>query len=269
MSSRLQGKVAVVTGAASGIGAACARSLAEEGAAVVLSDIDQESGEANAESIRSAGGRAVFVRHDVTSERDWITTVEAAKSEFTGLNILVNNAGGNRPNRLVDMTFEDWKFQFALNIDGAFLGLKYSIPAITESGGGSVINISSEAGLNPWVNSSAYCASKAGLKMLTKVAALESAYDKTGVRVNSIHPGLIETPAWGPLSLMTDGEEGKESDVDKFARLVTPLGFAGKPADIASAVIFLASDESRYITGAELAVDGGSSISPPDSVNHG
>ncbi|WP_020108285.1 SDR family NAD(P)-dependent oxidoreductase [Nocardia sp. 348MFTsu5.1] len=268
MGSRFAGKVAVVTGAASGIGTVVAEQFAAEGASVVLADIDDVKGEEAVNSIRSAGGNAIFLHHDVMIEDSWIATIAAAKSEFGGINVLVNNAGGNRPNRLVDMSFEDWKFQIGLNLDGAFLGMKYATPVITESGGGSVVNVSSEAGMNPWVNSSAYCASKSGLKMLTKVAALENAYDKNNVRVNSVHPGIIETPAWGPLSLMTEGEEGQESDVDKFAKFVTPLKHAGKPIDIANAVLFLAHDDSRYITGSELLVDGGSAIAPPDAANH-
>ncbi|GAA4283802.1 glucose 1-dehydrogenase [Brevibacterium daeguense] len=265
MGSRFDGKVVVVTGAASGIGMGIAGQFAAEGASVVLADIDDINGEEAAKSIRSAGGSAIFARHDVMSEDSWIATIATTKSEFGGINILVNNAGGNRPSRLVDMSFEDWRFQLTLNLDGAFLGMKYVTPVITESGGGSIVNVSSEAGMNPWVDSAAYCAAKAGLKMLTKVAALENAYDKNNVRVNSIHPGIIQTPAWGSLSSLTDDEEG-QTDVDKFANLVAPVKYAGKPIDIANGVLFLAHDDNRYITGAELLIDGGQAIAPPNAM---
>src|SRR5690625_5027315 len=176
------------------------------------------------------------------NEASWIGTIDTAKSEFGGINILVNNAGGNRPNRLVGMSFEDWKFQLALNLDAAFLGMKYTTLVTTESGGGSVVTVSSEAGMNPWVDRSAYCAAKAGLKMLTKVAALENAYDKNNVRVNSIPPGIIETPAWGSLSSLTDDGKDQEPDVEKFAYGVAPLKHVRKPLDIAHRVVLLAHE---------------------------
>jgi NAD(P)-dependent dehydrogenase (short-subunit alcohol dehydrogenase family) len=255
---RVRDKVAVVTGATSGIGEACAFRLAEEGAAVLLTGRRDEKGEAMAADIRAAGGRAVFHHLDVTVESEWIETVARAAAIFGGgLHVLVNNAGIGRPAPLTETTLEHWRLLMGINLEGIFLGMKHAIPLIQESGGGSVINISSTAGNKAFANMSAYCASKAAVKQLTKVAALEFA--SSGIRANSINPGIIRTPAWDALGgLHGDGDE--LPDVDAMAGATVPLGHAGMPRDIADAVLFLASDESRYVTGTELVVDGGQAI---------
>jgi NAD(P)-dependent dehydrogenase (short-subunit alcohol dehydrogenase family) len=256
----LIGKVAIVTGAASGIGRACAERLASKGAAVLVTDLQDQKGEEVAKGIREAGGKASFLHHDVTQEAAWIATVAAAQSQFGALHILVNNAGIGISAPLTEMSLEIWRLQMAVNLDGMFLGMKHSIPLIGRAGGGSIVNISSAAAMKAYPAMSAYCASKAGVKHLTKVAALECAQAKSGVRVNSVHPGIIQTPAWDNLGSMAGGAAGSVPDLDAMAKVAVPLGFKGVPDDIVDSVMFLVSDESRYITGAELVVDGGMSI---------
>ena len=256
----LTGKVAIVTGAASGIGRACAESLASKGATVLLTDLQDQKAEEVARGIRDRGGKASFLHHDVTQESAWIATVAAARSQFGSLHILVNNAGIGRAAPLIEMSLETWRLQMAVNLDGMFLGMKHCIPLISQSGGGSIVNVSSAAAMKAYPTMSAYCASKAGVKHLTKVAALECAQARNGIRVNSIHPGIIDTPAWDSLGAMTGAAPGSAPNLDAMAQASVPLGFKGVPKDIADSVIFLVSDESRYITGAELVVDGGMAI---------
>jgi NAD(P)-dependent dehydrogenase (short-subunit alcohol dehydrogenase family) len=255
---RLDGKVAIVSGAARGIGQACAERLALEGAAVLVTDVLDVQGEAVAEGIRRAGGKSAFQHLDVTDEKQWILAVSAAQSHFGGLNVLVNNAGIGRPAPITAMSYETWRLVLAINLDGPFLGMKHGIQLMRESGGGSIINISSAAGMKPYATMSAYCASKAALRHLTKVAALECGQAHDGIRVNSVHPGIVDTPAWDSLG----GLEGRESrpDLDAMCRASVPLGYKAVPGDIAGVVVFLASEESRYMTGAELLVDGGQAI---------
>jgi NAD(P)-dependent dehydrogenase (short-subunit alcohol dehydrogenase family) len=255
MGSRLSGKVAVVTGAASGIGRACAQHLADEGASVLVADINEPGGQETVTSINAGGGRAVFVALDVTSEDSWIDAIAKARDEFGGLHVLLNNAGIGISAPLTEMTYKDWRLQFAVNLDAHFLGMKHAIPLMTDSGGGSIINISSAAGMKTYATMSAYCASKGGVRHLTKVAAVECAQNKTGIRVNSIHPGIVKTPAWDHLDAMVVG-----GGLDAMAEATVPMGYVGTPDDIASAVIFLASDDSRYVTGTELMVDGGQAL---------
>ena len=249
--SRLSGKVALITGAASGLGAAAARRLAKDGAAVVLTDRDI-AGEDIAASITDAGGLAVFRMHDVTSQPDWAAAVEHAVGEFGRLDILVNNAGvagGNH--ELMDHSFDAWRQILSVNLDGVFLGLRHAGPRIAASGGGSVINISSILGKVGMAGAAAYCASKGGVTLLTKAAALEWA--PLGIRVNSIHPGFIDTPmVTGALAERSDGNEMRTALIAAH-----PLGRFGMPKEIGAAVAFLASDDASFITGAELVVDGG------------
>jgi NAD(P)-dependent dehydrogenase (short-subunit alcohol dehydrogenase family) len=252
--ARLSGKVALVTGAASGIGAAAARRLAQDGAAVLLTDRDI-GGEEVAASIAAAGGQARFRLHDVTSHPDWAAAVEHAVEDFGRLDILVNNAGiagGNH--ELMDHSYEAWRQILGVNLDGVFLGLRHAGPRIAASnpgGGGSVINISSILGKVGMAGAAAYCASKGGVTLLTKAAALEWA--PLGIRVNSVHPGFIETPmVAGALAAREDGNEMKVALIGAH-----PIGRFGVPREIGDAIAFLASDEASFITGAELLVDGG------------
>jgi NAD(P)-dependent dehydrogenase (short-subunit alcohol dehydrogenase family) len=252
--ARLSGKVALVTGAASGLGAATARRLARDGASVLLTDRDL-AGEEIAASIVAAGGTAVFRLHDVTSHPDWAAAVEHAVADFGRLDILVNNAGvaGGR-HELMDHSFEAWRQILSVNLDGVFLGLRHAGPRIAASnptGGGSIINLSSILGKVGMAGAAAYCASKGGVTLLTKAAALEWA--PLGIRVNSVHPGFIDTPmVSGALAEREDGNEMRVALMSAH-----PIGRFGVPREIADAIAFLASDEASFITGAEIVVDGG------------
>ena len=254
---RVAGRIALVTGGASGIGRACAQRLAGEGAAVLVTDVDDTQGQSCAAEIRDAGGTADYLHHDVASESDWRAAVDFVRQKHGGLNILVNNAGIGVGGSLLEMSLEDWRHQQAINLDGVFLGLKHGIALMKDSGGGSVINMSSVAGLKGSANLAAYCATKGGVRLLTKGAALECAQNGWGVRVNSVHPGVIDTPIWTKVNpeYLEEGENAV--DVDAMAELGVPMGIPGRPEDIAAGVLFLASDESSYMTGTELVIDGG------------
>lgn len=250
MSGRLAGKVALVTGAASGLGAATARAMAREGAAVMLSDRDP-AGAALAQAIVDDGGQAAHRLHDVTSEEGWAETVAATQAEFGALHCLVNNAGVASSLDLMTHSLADWRAVLSVNLDGVFLGMRHAGPAIAEAGGGSVINLSSILGKVGMAGTAAYCASKGGVALLTKSAALEWA--PLGIRVNSVHPGFIETP------MVADALHAAENGNEMRDQLIAahPLGRFGVPREIADAVVFLASDESSFMTGSELVVDGG------------
>jgi NAD(P)-dependent dehydrogenase (short-subunit alcohol dehydrogenase family) len=252
MGGRIEGKVALVTGAAMGLGAQTARVLAREGAAVLLTDLADEEADAVVRAIRADGGRAAYLHHDVTQEADWEAAVAAAKEAFGALHILVNNAGiAGGPFPLMTHSLEDWRRVLAVNLDGVFLGMRHAGPLIAASGGGSIINLSSILGKVGLPEAAAYCASKGGVLLLTKSAALEWA--PLGIRVNSLHPGFIDTPmVANSVMLGPDGNEKKAMLVAAHA-----LGRFGVPREIADAVLFLASDESSFMTGAELVVDGG------------
>ncbi|MDF0499050.1 SDR family NAD(P)-dependent oxidoreductase [Bradyrhizobium yuanmingense] len=244
--------MALVTGAASGLGAATARRLAAEGATVMLTDIAVETGNVVAHEIEAAGGRAAFLSHDVTSEQDWPRIVATVIERFGKLDVLVNNAGiGGGRHELLTHEIEAWRRVLSVNLDSVFLGLRFAGPAIAVAGGGSVINISSILGKVGVADAAAYCASKGGVTLLTKAAALEWA--PLGIRVNSVHPGFIDTPmVSGPLDDLENGDEIRNMIISRH-----PLARLGAAREIADAVLFLASDESSYISGAELVVDGG------------
>lgn len=250
MAGRVAGKVALVTGAAMGLGAETARRLAGEGAAVLLTDRDP-AGEAVALGIVAAGGRAAFRLHDVASEADWAGAVAAAVDGFGKLDILVNNAGvASSSLALMTHTLDDWRRILSINLDGVFLGLRHAGPALAVQGG-SVINLSSILGKVAIPNAAAYCASKGGVLLLTKAAAVEWA--PIGIRVNSVHPGFIDTPmVANALQASENGNEMRDALIAAH-----PLVRFGVPREIADAVVFLASDESSFMTGAELVVDGG------------
>ena len=246
---RLENKVALISGGARGMGAAEARMFAREGAKVVIGDVLDAEGTRVAAEIAESGGDALFVHLDVTHEEDWRSAIGAATLSFSKLDILVNNAGIWRRGRVEDTTVEDWDMILDVNAKGVFLGTKLAIPEMRKAGGGSIINISSTAGLVGGPRSSAYTASKGAVRLFTKATAVQYAQD--GIRANSIHPGPIDTPM---IQQVWHGEE--QSREAALAR--TPLGRIGTPDDIAYGVLFLASDESSFMTGSELVIDGGS-----------
>jgi len=247
---RVQGKVAIVTGAASGLGAASARRLAQEGACVMLTDRSVAAGEAAAEAILAIGGKAAFMAHDVASEEDWAAVVAGALKGFGRIDVLVNNAGMGGGAPLMEMSLADWRALLAINLDGVFLGMR-AVGAAMAQAGGSIINLSSILGKVGQAGAGAYCASKGGVLMLTKAAALEWAPLK--IRVNSIHPGYIDTPMVSQaLHNAENGNEMRDLIISRHA-----MGRLGLPREIADGVVFLASDEASFMTGAELVIDGG------------
>lgn len=263
MARRVEGKVALVTGAANGIGRSAALVLAREGAKVIATDLQDEKGKGLVPELRVAGCDCEYFHHDVTREEDWQSVVAQTRARFGRLDVLVNNAGIGLSGLVVDMSFADWKRQVAVNLDGVFLGVKYSLPLMREGGGGSIINVSSIAGIKASPNVSGYCATKGGVRLFTKSVALECAAAKDGVRVNSLHPGITETAIWDTLiGTVEDGSGGRERGptLDKLTERAVPLGYKAAPEDIANGILWLASDESRYVTGTELVIDGGRSI---------
>ena len=250
----LDNKIALITGGASGIGRASAEVLAREGAAVVVTDIDASGLEETVSAIRSNGGKAEAMDQDVTSEDGWRTVFSQIKSNHGGLHVLVNNAGIAVGGPLWEMSLEDWRKQNAVNIDGVFLGTKHGIPIIHESGGGSIIIMSSIAGLRGAPNLAGYSASKGAVRLFAKSAALECAAAGLNVRVNSVHPGIIDTAIWGKMM----PESGGANRLDPHAiGSMTPSGRAGDAHEIADGVLYLASELSSYVNGSELVIDGG------------
>ena len=253
---RVEGKVAVVTGGASGIGRGCAEILAREGAAMVITDIQDHKSEALAAEL---GGKARYLHHDVTSEDAWIEVIAQVEREHGRLDILVNNAGiGIGCPTITAMSLADWRRQQAINVEGVFLGIKHALPLMRRAGnGGSIINMSSVAGLRGSPNLAAYCATKGAVRLFTKSVALECGAAQDGVRVNSVHPGIIETPIWESIVGMGEAGTNAPPDLDALSTMAVPLGVKGVPEDIANGVLWLASAESRYVTGTELVIDGG------------
>ena len=260
----IDGKVVLVTGAASGIGRAGAMALAAEGAVVIVADVDGAGGEETCQAIAATGGRARFQPLDVTSEAAWAEAIGGVERREGALHVLINNAGICISAPLLEMSYEAFKRQNAINIDGVFLGTNAALPRIARSGGGSIVNLSSVAGLKGVAGLSGYCASKGAVRLFTKAVALECARAKNGVRVNSIHPGAIETPIWvkmGAGGVMPDLGANEVADRMEATRVAadraTPLGAAGKPEDIAAGMVYLCSAEARFVTGLELVIDGG------------
>lgn len=266
----LAGKVALVTGGARGLGAASALGLAREGASVVVSDLRADEGQVVVDAILNEGGKAVFIAHDVTKEDQWEAAVAKAEEEFGALHILVNNAGVAPAGEYIeDLKLEDYKRVTEIDMDSVFLGCKHGIRTIKkyttkEAADGAIINISSVMGIVGFPRNADYNAAKGGVRIMTKVAALECAELGYGIRVNSIHPGFIDT------ALVRDAvEEGTkrpdaifQSSNEMIDMLVMahPLGKLGDPRDIGDAVVFLASSRSGFVTGTELVVDGGYTI---------
>jgi NAD(P)-dependent dehydrogenase (short-subunit alcohol dehydrogenase family) len=245
---RLAGKVALISGAARGMGAAEARLFAREGARVALGDVLETEGRAVEAEIVAKGGEAIFVRLDVSRESDWEQAVALTVQRFGKLDVLVNNAGIGAAGRVEDTTAEAWDRVMEVNAKGVFLGTRAAIPAMRRGGGGSIVNISSQLGLVGMDDSSPqYTASKGAVRLLTKTTALQ--YAREGIRCNSVHPGPIVTP-------MT---ERRRADPTVYRRMLSriPLGRYGEPDEVAHGVLYLASDESAFVTGSELVIDGG------------
>ncbi len=247
---RVEGKVALITGGASGIGRASAELLAAEGARVVIADIDETGAAAVA---RAIGEAALMMRLDVTSEDDWRAAIAGTLEAFGQLHVLVNSAGVSVLKNVEDTTLEEWRFVNGVNLDGTFLGCKHAIPAIRESGGGAIINLSSVSGLVGGHNLAAYNASKGGVRLLTKSVALHCARKGYNIRCNSVHPTFIDTPILEPILARAEDPELMRQ---KLARQV-PIGRLGRPEEVAAGILYLASDESAFMTGAEFVLDGG------------
>ena len=246
--ARLEGKVALISGGARGQGAVEARMFAEEGASVVIGDILDEQGRQTEAELQELGYNVTYVHLDVTSESDWESAVQAAVSTYGKLDILLNNAGILIRKNIEETTEEDWDRIFSVNAKGVFLGTKAAIPAMRDNGGGSIINISSTAGLVGSPNGSAsYTATKGAVRLFTKSTAIQHA--REGIRCNSIHPGPIET------DMIADTLNDPANMALRMQRL--PLGRVGKPSEIAYGAIYLASDESSFVTGSEVVIDGG------------
>lgn len=254
---RVAGKVALVTGAASGIGAACASLLAREGARVVLADLRDDDAARLAGQFDPAGERSMCVHHDVADEQSWVRLIGEIMSRFGRLDIVVNCAGVGAGPRVApsEQTLEHWRAVMRVNLDGVFLGTKHGLAAMMRSDPvrGSIVNISSVLGLVGRTGMEAYSASKGGVRLYSKTVALSCAEDGVNVRVNSVHPGFIDTP------LLQSGLS-RFNDIEQARRLydkLQPLGHLGEPDDIAYGVLYLASDESKFVTGSELVIDGG------------
>jgi NAD(P)-dependent dehydrogenase (short-subunit alcohol dehydrogenase family) len=245
---RLDGKIALISGGARGQGAAEARLFVGEGAKVVFGDILDAEGQKIEAEIRASGGEATYVHLDVTSERDWRAAVETVVGRYGQLHVLVNNAGIIIRKGIEETSVEEWDRTQAINVRGVFLGTKFAIPAMREAGGGSIVNISSIAGLvGSTYGAASYIASKGAVRLFTKATAIQHAKDN--IRCNSIHPGPIET-------LMIQETLEDHAFLQERLRRI-PLGRIGRPEDVAYGVLYLASDESSYVTGSELVIDGG------------
>jgi NAD(P)-dependent dehydrogenase (short-subunit alcohol dehydrogenase family) len=258
MTGRVERKIALVTGAAQGLGEAAARMLAREGARVAVTDVNIEGAEKVARSINETHpGAAIAVRHDVTEEADWRNALDQTEKAFGSLHVLVNNAGIGLTKDFEQITSEEWRRVHAIDLDGVFLGCRLSLPLMAKSVkatglGGSIVNISSISGIIAGHNMAAYNSAKAAVRHLSKSVALHCARKGYGIRSNSIHPVFIATPILDGLVQRF----GRDEAYAKLGRQV-PLGHIGEPDDIAYAVLYLASDESKFVTGAELKVDGG------------
>ncbi|HSM95311.1 MAG TPA: SDR family oxidoreductase [Rhizomicrobium sp.] len=258
MAGRVEGKIALVTGGAQGLGEAAARMLAREGARVAISDINLDGARHVAASINEIRkGAAIALAHDVASPEQWQRVVDDVAGAFGGLHVLVNNAGISAGSDVESTSFEDWKRVHEIDLDSVFLGCKLALPLMAKTVketrlGGSIVNISSISGIIAGHNMAAYNSAKAGVRHLSKSVALHCARKGYGIRSNSVHPVFIATPILDPLVQRF----GKEEAYAKLGRQV-PLGTIGEPDDIAYAVLYLASDESKFVTGAELKVDGG------------
>lgn len=245
MSGRMAGKIALISGGASGLGAAQAALFAREGAKVVIGDLQEDLGNTVVAAIRQEGGQAAYIRLDVTDTGSWQAAIAAVVSEFGGLTTLVNNAGIFHPGGVEAETEDGWSRMIAVNQTGVFLGMKVAVPELLKSGNASIVNISSLFGLIGSPDAISYHASKAAVRVMSKGTALEFA--KRGIRVNTIFPGQIRTPILADIT----------PEQDAAIKAMIPMGYVGDPTDIANGSLYLASDEARYVSGAELWIDGG------------
>lgn len=245
--ARLNGKVAMVTGGGMGMGREHCLLMANEGAQLIVTDINKEAGQQTVSDIKAAGGDALFIALDVASEKNWQSAVEEGVNQYGKIDILVNNAGILILKSLQQTTVEDWDQVLSINAKGCFLGCREILPAMQKAGGGSIINISSIYGLVGGPNAAAYEASKGAVKMLSKAAAVD--YASYNIRVNSVHPGIIRT------NMTKEALEHKEVAQQMYAMTLT--GREADPKEVSYAVLFLASDESSYVNGSEMVVDGG------------
>lgn len=244
---RLAGKVAIITGAAMGMGASEAKLFAKEGAKVIATDVQVEPLNRVVEEIKAGGGDAVAIKHNVTSEEEWKSVIAEAVRWYGKVDVLVNNAGISSPKTIANMEMDEWNKVMDINLNGCVIGMKYVIPEMQKAGGGSVINISSIGGIVGMAGTSPYTAAKGALRVLSKSAAVE--YGKDRIRVNSLHPGIVVTPMTRPSM--------EEGGAIPYYQTYTQLPYFGEPDDIAYGALYLASDESRFMTGAELVIDGG------------
>ncbi|MBV6715994.1 glucose 1-dehydrogenase [Paenibacillus chitinolyticus] len=243
---RLEDKVVIITGAAMGQGETEAKLFAAEGARVVATDLQEEPLNRVVDEIRRAGGQAIGLKHNVASEEDWKRVVRKAVEQFGKVDVLVNNAGISTDSTLDTFTIENWDKVMSINLTGCVIGMKYAVPEMRKTGGGSIVNISSIAGIVALNFTNGYTAAKGALRSLSKASAVELAPDK--IRVNSVHPGIIVTPMI---------QEALDQGAGHMFEAGTPLPRLGKPEDIAYGVLYLASDESSFVTGTELIIDGG------------
>ena len=250
---RVNGKVAVITGAASGLGFSAAKKLLEEGAKVILTDINQNVLDTLGDRLNSfSASQFSTYHHDVASEDSWKEVIDQIELEHSSINVLVNSAGISLGADIVSTDFEVWKKVHQVNLDSVFLGCKYAIPLMAKQDSGSIINISSISGIVAGWNTAAYNSSKAGVRHLTKSVALYCAKKGYNVRCNSVHPAFVNTPILDPLKQAF----GEDEAVRKLARQI-PINRIGEPEDVAFAILYLASDESKFMTGTEIVLDGG------------
>lgn len=255
---RLEGKVALITGAGSGIGRATAVRFGTEGARVMVTDLDEAGAQRVAESIRQDGAECESCALDVRLERDWEPVVTRVVRRWGRLDVLVANAGVSFAKPISEMSLEEWRRVHAVNLDGAFLGTKYAVRAMREMGnGGSIVIVSSASGIKASGGASAYCSSKAGARLLAKAAALEGAPD--GIRVNTVVPAGVVTPMWEGMPFFEDlkREHGGDEGAYRVLSEGTPLGRFAEPEEVAAAIVYLSSDEASYVTGTDLVIDGG------------